>query len=184
MVGMTGVQRQRLFMAKSKTSKAYRLSHIDASGRSAMVNVGHKPVTQRCAVAEGWVRVSPELAEAISRRKIQKGDLLNVARLAGILAAKRTDELIPLCHSLALDGVEVEIELSGNRLHIQASVSTSARTGVEMEALTAVSVAALTVIDMGKAVDRGMVIEGIRLLSKAGGQRGDWEVTSRKSKKK
>lgn len=150
------------------------LSHLDEHGRARMVGVGDKPVTERFAAAEGFVRVSPELAAAIGSDRIAKGNLLDTARLAGIQAAKRTDELIPLCHTLPLDVVRVEAALEGDRVRIRAEVSCHGRTGVEMEALTAVSVAALTVIDMGKAIDRHMVIDGVRVVEKRGGRSGDW----------
>src|SRR5262245_50277990 len=137
-------------MAKKGTS---RLSHMGADGRARMVDVGRKPVTERVAVAEAFVRISAELAAAIRGNRLAKGNLLEVARLAGIQAAKRTPELIPLCHGLALDHADVRIELErGQRLRIVAEARTHARTGVEMEALTAAAVAALTVIDMGKAI--------------------------------
>jgi cyclic pyranopterin phosphate synthase len=140
-----------------------------------MVDVGGKEITRRAAVAEAWVRVSPPLASLIRVNAVAKGDVLTVARLAGIMAAKRTDELIPLCHSLPLDRADIRatIEADG-RIHLVALASTTARTGVEMEALTAVAVAALTIIDMGKAVDQGIVIEQIRLLHKCGGRSGDY----------
>ncbi len=144
-----------------------------------MVDVGEKPVTHRVAKAEAFVTVSAELAGAIRANTLKKGDLLAVARIAGIQAAKRTDELIPLCHSLPLDVVEIEATLTPEsattqEVRLVALASTHARTGVEMEALTAVSVAALTVIDMGKAVDKGMVIREVRLLEKRGGRGGDY----------
>lgn len=152
------------------------LSHVDAEGRAAMVDVGEKPVTERVAVAEGFVRVSGELAAAIQANAVKKGNVLEVARLAGVMAAKRTDELIPLCHSLPLDHVEVTAALeesgAGWRVRLTGTARVRARTGVEMEAFVAVTVAALTVIDMGKAVDQGMVIEGVRLLEKRGGRSG------------
>jgi cyclic pyranopterin phosphate synthase len=143
-----------------------------------MVDVGDKPITQRSATAEAFVRVSPTLAEAIRANTLKKGNLLETARLAGITAAKRTDELIPLCHTLPLDSVDVQIALDEGRVHLTATATTHARTGVEMEALTAVSVAALTVIDMGKSIDKAMVIEGIRVLSKSGGRSGDYSATT------
>ncbi|MBS0192205.1 MAG: cyclic pyranopterin monophosphate synthase MoaC [Planctomycetes bacterium] len=139
-----------------------------------MVDVGSKPVTARAATAEAIVQISNELAAAIRENKIAKGNILEVARLAGIQAAKRTDQLIPLCHSLPLDSVDVDISLEGNSVHIKATARATARTGVEMEALTAASVAALTIYDMGKAIDRSMVISSIRLLAKSGGTRGDY----------
>jgi cyclic pyranopterin monophosphate synthase len=150
------------------------LSHIGPDGRARMVDVGDKRVTRRTAVAEAVVRISPELAAGIAANTLVKGSLLEVARLAGIQAAKRTDELIPLCHSLPLDVVDVGAVLEAGAVRIRATVSATARTGVEMEALTAAAVAALTVIDMGKSVDRGMVIEGVRVLEKHGGRSGDY----------
>ena len=150
------------------------LTHLDRDGQPTMVDIGDKPVTRRVARAEGFVRVSPELLAAIREDRVAKGSVLQVARLAGIQAAKRTDELIPLCHSLPLDAVHVELELTDAGIAIAAEASTSWKTGVEMEALTAVSVAALTVIDMGKAIDPAMTIERIELVRKTGGRRGDW----------
>lgn len=153
-----------------------RLSHTDDEGSARMVDVGEKPVTPREAVAEGRVVMSPEAFALVRDNAVAKGDVLAVARLAGIGGAKRTAELVPLCHTLPLDVVEVNAEADAGLpgVRITARVKATARTGVEMEALTAVSVACLTVYDMVKAVDRGMRIEGIRLLSKAGGVRGDW----------
>jgi cyclic pyranopterin phosphate synthase len=156
------------------TKPQQTLTHIDATGAAHMVDVGEKPVTARMARAEGWVRVSPELERAIRENTLTKGSLVDVARLAGIQAAKRTDELIPLCHTLPLDSVDVQVSLHPGRVHVEATVRVTARTGVEMEALTAVSVACLTVVDMGKAVDRAIVIEGVRLLEKRGGRSGDF----------
>jgi cyclic pyranopterin phosphate synthase len=150
-----------------------QLPQIDAGGRVHMVDVSGKPVTARRAVAVGRVRVSPALAAAIGARSLPKGDLLAVAQLAGIQAAKRTAELIPLCHPLPLELVQVEAQLQGQLVHLRAEVRTTAKTGVEMEALTAVAIAALTVLDMGKAVDRGIVIEEIRLSEKTGGTHGE-----------
>ena len=153
-----------------------RLSHTDEQGGARMVDVGDKPVSVREAVAEGTVRMSEEAFALVQANAVAKGDVLAVARIAGIAGAKRTAELIPLCHPLSLDVVEVEAGadpgLPGVR--ITACVRATARTGVEMEALAAVSAACLTVYDMVKAVDRGMRIEAIRLLSKTGGTRGDW----------
>jgi cyclic pyranopterin phosphate synthase len=141
-----------------------------------MVNVGGKPETERTAVAEGVVRMSPEAFELVATQAVAKGDVLAIAEVAGTMGAKRTGDLIPLCHPLTLDQVEVEArlepELPGVR--ITAAATATGRTGVEMEALTAVTVACLTVYDMVKAVDRGMVIEEVRLVSKTGGTRGDW----------
>lgn len=152
------------------------LSHTDAAGGARMVHVGGKPVTERTAVAEGRVRMSAEAFALVRDNAVAKGDVLTVARLAGIGGAKRTADLVPLCHPVPLDQVEVEAEsdaaLPGVR--ITARARATARTGVEMEALTAVAVACLTVYDMVKAVDRGMRIEGIRLVSKTGGVCGDY----------
>ncbi|QYK49278.1 MAG: cyclic pyranopterin monophosphate synthase MoaC [Phycisphaeraceae bacterium] len=157
------------------------LSHVTDDGAARMVDVGDKPVTQRSATAEGFVRVSHELAAAIEANAISKGSVLEVSRLAGILAAKRTDELIPLCHMLPLDAVDVSTALepatttnTPRRVRVVAAVRTRSRTGVEMEALTAVCVACLTVIDMGKAIDKAMVIEGVRVLEKHGGRYGSY----------
>ena len=150
------------------------LSHFDAEGHAHMVDVSAKPVTARVAVAEGRVIMSPATLALITEGRAQKGDVLGVARLAGIMAAKRTADLIPLCHPLALTRVALDLTtdpaLPGVR--VQATVATSGQTGVEMEALTAVSVACLTVYDMLKAAEKAMTIEGIRLLSKDGGKSG------------
>jgi len=151
---------------------------VDEAGRARMVDVTGKPVTRRTAVAEGRVRMSPEAFALVRDNAVAKGDVLRVAEVAGVMGGKRTGELIPLCHPLPLDVVQVECtadaELPGVRV-VATAVATS-RTGVEMEALTAVSVACLTVYDMVKAVDRGMVVYGIRLLEKTGGTRGDWRA--------
>ena len=149
------------------------LTHVDARGRARMVDVGAKEVTRRVAVATALVRTRPDVVERIARGALAKGDVLAVARIAGIMAAKRTPELIPLCHPLPIDAVTVRIEPREDHVAIRAEVATSARTGVEMEAMTAASVAALTVYDMCKAVDRAMRIEGIRLVRKSGGRSGD-----------
>jgi cyclic pyranopterin phosphate synthase len=149
------------------------LTHFDAAGASRMVDVGGKPETLRTARASGIIRMAPATLARIRDRSLAKGDVKGVARLAGIMAAKRAPDLIPLCHPLPLHSVEVDFEVQGDdRLRIEARVQTVGRTGVEMEALTAVSVAALTVYDMVKAIDRGMVIEAIRLEEKTGGQSG------------
>ncbi|WP_437226820.1 cyclic pyranopterin monophosphate synthase MoaC [Planctomicrobium sp. SH661] len=149
------------------------LTHFDNSGATRMVQVGSKNVTARSARAEAVVTMCPETLQLILDRKVAKGDVREVARLAGIMATKRTAELIPLCHSLGLDGAEIEFEVLGDhQLRLESSVSVHARTGVEMEALTAVSVAALTIYDMCKSVDRSMEISGIRLLEKCGGESG------------
>jgi cyclic pyranopterin phosphate synthase len=143
-----------------------KISHLDSEGRARMVDVGGKIPQLRIAVAEGFVRCRPETVTALRAKKLPKGDVFTVAKVAAILAAKRVDELIPLCHSLPLDAVEVKFSLKKNLVHIRAEARTTARTGVEMEALTAVSIAALTIYDMCKAVDKTMVIEGVRLVSK------------------
>jgi cyclic pyranopterin monophosphate synthase len=151
------------------------LTHFDATGASRMVDVGGKPETLRTARASGTIRMAPATLARIRDRSLAKGDVLEVARLAGIMAAKRTSDLIPLCHPLPLNSVTVELAPQGDdRLRIEAQVQTVGRTGVEMEALTAVSVAALTVYDMVKAIDRGMTIESIRLEEKTGGQSGTY----------
>jgi cyclic pyranopterin monophosphate synthase len=153
-----------------------KLSHLDEAGRARMVDVGDKPESARTATAEGMVRMSREAFEQVAAHAVAKGDVLAVAEVAGVMAAKRTGELIPLCHPLPLDVVTVEArlvpELPG--VAVTATAKVTGRTGVEMEALTAVSVACLTVYDMVKAIDREMVIEAVRLLSKTGGTRGDW----------
>ena len=140
------------------------LSHVDPSGAVRMVDVGAKPATRRRAVASGEVRMSPETARAL--RELPKGDALTTAQLAGIMAAKRTSELIPLCHPLPLSNIELSLDVDGDAVAIRAVVETTAQTGVEMEALTAVSVAALTIYDMAKALDKGMVIGDVRLVEK------------------
>jgi cyclic pyranopterin monophosphate synthase len=152
-----------------------QLSHLDETGRAHMVDVGEKPDTERVAVARGEVRMRIETFELVQKGNLKKGDVLTTAQIAGIMAAKRTAELIPLCHPLVLTSIEVNLTLD-NRLpgiQIKAIVRTTAKTGVEMEALTAVSVAALTVYDMVKAVEKTMVIQNIRLVEKHGGQSGD-----------
>ncbi|RUL88738.1 cyclic pyranopterin monophosphate synthase MoaC [Tautonia sociabilis] len=151
------------------------LTHFDDSGGSRMVDVSAKPQTLRSATARGRVRMRPETLALIRDRKVAKGDVFEVARLAGILAAKRTGELIPLCHPLGLDAVELRLEAEGeDAVRIEATARLVGRTGVEMEAMAAVSVAALTIYDMCKAVDRGMVIERIALEEKSGGQGGPY----------
>ncbi len=149
------------------------LTHFDSQGASRMVDVGSKDITLRAARASARVRLRAETTALIRDRKMAKGDVLEVARLAGIMAAKKTAELIPLCHPLPLDAVDLSLALlDDTTLHIEAAVRATARTGVEMEALTAVSIAALTVYDMCKSADRAMVIEHIRLEEKSGGQSG------------
>jgi cyclic pyranopterin phosphate synthase len=148
------------------------LTHLDAAGQARMVDVGDKPMTQRRATAEATVRINAELSAAIVEDRVKKGDVLATARFAGITAAKRTSDLIPLCRPLPLDAVDVDAILEGERVRITATVATTYRTGVEMEAMTAASVAALTVVDMGKSLDRGIEIEHVCLLSKTGGRGG------------
>ena len=152
-----------------------KLSHIDESGRASMVDIGAKPDTHRSAVARGHVTMKAETLALIDEGALKKGDVLSVAQIAGIMAAKRTSELIPLCHPLPVTHIEVTLTLNKtqSRVEIESRVTTSGKTGVEMEALTAVSVAGLTIYDMAKAVDREMRIDGIRLVEKHGGQSGD-----------
>ena len=150
------------------------LTHIDDRGRATMVDVGAKDVTERRAVARATVRMSPETARAVAEGDAPKGDVLGTARLAGIMAAKRTDELIPLCHSLPLSFVGVEAEVGEREVTLTAEARTQAQTGVEMEALTAASVAALTVYDMVKGLEKGVEIAEVVLLEKTGGKSGDW----------
>lgn len=156
-----------------------KLTHLDERGRARMVDVGEKPESERTAEAEGVVRMTREAFDLVAAQAVAKGDVLAVAEVAGTMGAKRAGDLIPLCHPLSLDLVQVEArlepELPGVR--ISAVAKATGRTGVEMEALTAVAVACLTVYDMVKAVDRGMTIEEVRLVSKTGGTRGDWRRT-------
>ncbi len=159
-------------------SEPSKLTHLDARGRARMVDVGAKPGTRRTALAEGRIRMAPATLAAIRQGEVAKGDVLRVAEVAGVMAGKRAGELIPLCHILPAASVRVEAsldpELPGVRARAVARIE--GRTGVEMEALTAVSVALLTIYDMAKAVDRGMVVQGIRLLRKEGGASGVWRV--------
>ena len=152
------------------------LTHLSAAGRADMVDVGDKPVTHREAVARGEVRMKPATLRAIATGRAKKGDVLAAARLAGILAAKRTHELIPLCHPLSIQSIAVELAANRARstVEVEACVAVDGKTGVEMEALTAVAVACLTVYDMTKAIDRGMSIGRIRLMKKSGGRSGTW----------
>lgn len=153
-----------------------RLTHLDESGAARMVDVSTKPETERSATAEGRIVMSQEALEALSSGGNPKGDAAAAARIAGILAAKRTGELIPLCHPLGLDSMVVDIEIEERAIRVQATARLVGKTGIEMEALTAVSVALLTLYDMGKAIDKGMRIEGIRLLEKVGGKSGHWRA--------
>ena len=154
-----------------------RLTHFNTAGDAHMVDVGAKSETRRVAIAEGRIEMLEETLRLVLEGKHKKGDVLAVARVAGIMAAKRTAELIPLCHPLPLSRVEIELAPAGDRpaIHCRATAETVARTGVEMEALTAVQVALLTVYDMCKAVDRGMTISDVRLVEKSGGKSGHWQ---------
>jgi len=156
-----------------------KLTHLDESGRPHMVDVGDKAITHRVATAEAWVRMSPEAFDAITSGGVEKGDVLRIAEMAGIQGAKRTSDLIPLCHPLPIDAVQVRALPESGSIHVVATVSAHWRTGVEMEALAAVNAAALTVYDMTKAIDRAMVIDGIRLLEKTGGRSGEWTAPDR-----
>ena len=152
-----------------------KLTHVDEQGKAHMVDVGHKPDSERMAIARGEVLMEPDTLRLIHEGAMKKGDVLTVAQLAGVMAAKRTADLIPLCHPLQLTHIEVKVEPNRDesRVEIEATVRTHSKTGVEMEALSAVSVAALTVYDMAKAIDRGMRISNVRLVEKRGGQSGD-----------
>jgi len=153
-----------------------RLTHLDDRGQARMVDVGGKPETARSATATGRIRMAPHALAAVRDGSGPKGDVLAAARIAGIMAAKKTAELIPLCHPLALDAVTVEFAFEADGVRATARASLTGRTGVEMEALVAASIALLTVYDMAKALDKGMVIEGVRLLEKTGGKSGDWRA--------
>lgn len=151
------------------------LTHLNEKGEAHMVDVGGKEATRRLAVAEGVVAMSPELVEHVFGGEMAKGDVAAVARVAGILGAKKTSTLIPLCHPIAIDAIDISIAPGGHGVVITATVSTTGQTGVEMEAMTAVSIAALTVYDMVKGVERGVTIEAVRLRTKEGGRTGTWE---------
>ena len=153
-----------------------KLTHLDDQGKARMVDVGGKVETRRIAIAEGRISMSGAALGAIRDGSVPKGDVLAAARIAGIMAAKKTAELIPLCHPLPLDAVTVDFELEAAGVKVTASASLSGKTGVEMEALTAASVALLTIYDMAKAVDKAMVIGGVRLIEKRGGKSGDWKA--------
>jgi cyclic pyranopterin phosphate synthase len=159
-------------------TKSSRLSHVNEAGEAHMVDVSDKPVTARTAIAEGFVAMKPETLALLKRGDAPKGDVLATARIAGIMAAKRTHELIPLCHPLALAKVTVDLETNSGPpgVRVVAEVKTTGRTGVEMEALTAVSITCLTLYDMLKAVDRAMTFERIRLIEKSGGRSGDYRA--------
>lgn len=153
-----------------------RLTHLDAAGNALMVDVGGKAASQRIAVAGGRIRMSKAALDAIRDGAAPKGDVLAAARIAGIMAAKKTSELIPLCHPLSLDAVKVDFAIEADAIATTATASLTSKTGVEMEALTAVSVALLTIYDMAKAIDKAMVIENVRVIEKRGGKSGDWKA--------
>ena len=153
-----------------------RLTHLDETGAARMVDVGGKPETARSATATGRIRMSPQALAAVRDGSGPKGDVLAAARIAGIMAAKKTAELIPLCHPLALDAVTVEFAFEADGVRATARASLTGRTGVEMEAMTAAAIALLTVDDMAKALDKGMVVEDVRLLEKTGGKSGAWRA--------
>ena len=156
-----------------------KLTHLNSAGEAHMVDVSSKDVTERVAEAEAWVQMDPQTLQTILDGRLPKGDLFATARIAGIQAAKKCADLIPLCHPMALTKVSVDITPSGeDRLHIVALCKVSGKTGVEMEALTAASVSALTIYDMCKGIDRGMVIQQTRLLKKTGGKSGSWQASS------
>jgi len=160
-------------------SSSSRLTHVDEAGAARMVDVSDKAVTTRVATASGRVLVSPAVIGLLRGEGVPKGDALAVARLAGIMGAKQTPALIPLCHPLAISGVTVDLTVTDSAVEISATVKTTDRTGVEMEALTAVAVAGLTVIDMVKAVDKGAVITDVRIEAKSGGKSGEWSRRAR-----
>ena len=160
--------------AVSPSGKSDEFTHLDASGAARMVDVADKPITARTAEASGRVRVSPQVIALLRSGGVPKGDALAVARIAGIQGAKRTPDLIPLCHPIGIAGVSVDLEVTDEAVEIRARVKTADRTGVEMEALTAVSVAGLALIDMVKAVDPAAVLSEVRVESKTGGLSGDW----------
>lgn len=152
------------------------LTHLDAAGAARMVDVSAKPETERRAVASGRIAMSRDAATAIGAGNVAKGDVLAAARIAGIMAAKKTGELIPLCHPLPITSVAIDLKVEEDGVVAKATITTTGRTGVEMEAMTAVSVALLTIYDMAKAIDKAMTIGGVRLLSKTGGKSGDWHA--------
>ncbi len=152
------------------------LTHVDAHGAAHMVDISAKPATRREAVTEGFITIAAPTLAAIAANSMAKGDVIATARIAGIMAAKRTADLIPLCHPLPIDAVSIDLAIEATGIRVTASVVTTHGTGVEMEALTAASVALLTIYDMAKASDRGMVISGVRLLRKSGGRSGEWQA--------
>lgn len=152
------------------------LTHLDDAGNARMVDIADKGVTRRVALAAGAIMMSPEALAAIKAGTVKKGDVIATARIAGIMAAKRTGDLIPLCHPLPIDAVNVDFAFTATGIEVRATAATSARTGVEMEAITAVSVTLLTIYDMAKAIDKAMVVGQIRLLAKDGGKSGRWRA--------
>ncbi|GAB4258368.1 MAG: cyclic pyranopterin monophosphate synthase MoaC [Methylomicrobium sp.] len=163
-----------------KTPNEYemnRLTHFNQSGEAHMVDVGAKDITERIAIAEGFIEMQKETLDLILDKGHKKGDVLEIARIAGIMACKKTADLIPLCHPLPISHVDLKLstDSDANRIHCETTVKTHGRTGVEIEALTSVQVALLTIYDMCKAVDRGMTIQGVRLLKKSGGKSGVWQ---------
>ena len=162
----------------SSSAEQQHLTHVDETGAARMVDVSAKEVTARTARATGRVLVAPRVVELLRGEGVPKGDALATARIAGIMGAKRTPDLIPLCHPLAVSGVKVELSVADDAVEISARVRTTDRTGVEMEAMTAVTVAALTVVDMVKAVDKSAVISDVRVEEKTGGKSGDWQRRS------
>ena len=161
-------------MSSSSSIPTASLSHFDTAGQAHMVDVGSKAITERTAVAQGRITMQPETMLLVAQGTAKKGDVLGIARIAAIQAAKKTSELIPLCHPIALTKVAVDLEIDGNSVVCTSTVSCDGKTGVEMEALTAVQIGLLTVYDMCKAVDRGMVISDVQLLEKRGGKSGSW----------
>jgi cyclic pyranopterin phosphate synthase len=155
-----------------------KLTHLDSDGAAHMVDVGAKPDTHRVAIASGRITMSPEALTAIRQGDAPKGDVLGTARLAGIMAGKRTSDLIPLCHPLGLDAINVEFDFADDAVIASATASLTGKTGVEMEAMVAVSTALLTIYDMAKAIDKGMVIGEVRLIEKRGGKSGHWKLDS------
>lgn len=163
-------------MVSDKTAAMTKLTHLDDAGKAAMVDIAGKPATERQAIAEGRITMSAEALAAIRQGAVKKGDVLATARIAGIMAAKKTSELIPLCHPLMLSKVAIDFDFEAEGLRVTAMARLTGQTGVEMEALTAASVALLTIYDMAKALDKAMVIGGVRLLEKRGGKSGDWQA--------
>lgn len=176
---MTGLPQDTVNCAnfvRNLPSSMNKLTHLDAHGKARMVDVGGKAETARVAIASGRIRMSPQALAAIRDGDVPKGDVLAAARIAGIMAAKKTAELIPLCHPLALDAVGIDFAIEDDAVRATATASLTGRTGVEMEAMTATCVALLTIYDMAKALDKGMVVEEVRLIEKRGGKSGHWRA--------